>query len=1052
MISKGKVQAEELRGQLGERLPSAFQLAAKAMGMTTAQLDKFMADGKLTAEDLLPKLAKVMQSEFGAAAEAAANGIQGSLNRLSTQWELFKASLIDSDAAIAGINTLRGAIEGPTGIGEIAGEHEPEIMALGLLAAAITAVALARKLGIVESVKLAAADVRLHGVQATLADRFLGVDSAERQRLATEKALQSESVKAAQANVNEAQSVQRAALASEQAARQKLAQAVAAKEAAVTSRQVQTALAREAAATSALHAAQVKTYAATNALGVAQQKLSAATNQASAAIMNMGAGRNLLSGLKAAAGGLVSFLGGPWGVAFMAAAAGLTYLTSQSSANKRMMSELADEYTRTAQEAANAAGGVGKMTEEMAKQAKAAAQVEVDKAEKQLAKVSEQVRFFGNTTFGDVFRTTEGFKPVLDILQSLRTGAISVNEALDRMEKARAAFGRDNQNIVEGTQAILAYAQAQEEAGKSKRHLEEVEEACARLGKEARQTKEVLASPWVINLDDAEKGIAKIEQSIRGMQAQMLGLGKADELVKLLPNVEPEKIAAVVKAYGKDGLVGMVNELGDAYHKMSGKEQANVILLVDATQREIAMTKQLAEWQKKQRDAAKDHTSASRYIENIRAEISKLNGDLSASWEQKLKVKLDDIAKKGKDAHLSLDQLKALTKEYAAAADAKRVRDLADAFADLDLKIAQAAGNTRKVKELDIAKRVEEERRKLEALAKTPKEKTAISERMTTYKTSLETEVKVENLQVAADFYEKLAALSGDYSVSTAYQNQLLEAQAEIYRRALGPEHEKFIQEWEKLSRLQNSRDWSAGLERSVRSFIADSTNGARQFEDMFTNAFQSVGNIGGAALEEIFEKGSFAVDKYFANISRQIAILAANAATNQLIGGIFGFLANGLSFGAGATANAVSAGTATQGIMGNLASVRLFHDGGRVGTSGASRAVPFSLFSDAPRYHAGGFLRPDERPAILQTGEQVLSRGDTAGLGGKLDQLLAVMRGVAEALRIGNGQGAPSVVIVDDNSKIEKYMRSPEGARTFLFQMNQNRAAVKNVAQGGRA
>ena len=310
----------------------------------------------------------------------------------------------------------------------------------------------------------------------------------------------------------------------------------------------------------------------------------------------------------------------------------------------------------------------------------------------------------------------------------------------------------------------------------------------------------------------------------------------------------------------------------------------------------------------------------------------------------------------------------------------------------------------------------------------------------------------MENLQVAADFYEKLAALSGDYSVSTAYQNQLLEAQAEIYRRALGPEHEKFIQEWEKLSRLQNSRDWSAGLERSVRSFIADSTNGARQFEDMFTNAFQSVGNIGGAALEEIFEKGSFAVDKYFANISRQIAILAANAATNQLIGGIFGFLANGLSFGAGATANAVSAGTATQGIMGNLASVRLFHDGGRVGTSGASRAVPFSLFSDAPRYHAGGFLRPDERPAILQTGEQVLSRGDTAGLGGKLDQLLAVMRGVAEALRIGNGQGAPSVVIVDDNSKIEKYMRSPEGARTFLFQMNQNRAAVKNVAQGGRA
>lgn len=35
MMSKGTVQAEELRGQLGERLPGAFQIAARAMGVTT---------------------------------------------------------------------------------------------------------------------------------------------------------------------------------------------------------------------------------------------------------------------------------------------------------------------------------------------------------------------------------------------------------------------------------------------------------------------------------------------------------------------------------------------------------------------------------------------------------------------------------------------------------------------------------------------------------------------------------------------------------------------------------------------------------------------------------------------------------------------------------------------------------------------------------------------------------------------------------------------------------------------------------------------------------
>lgn len=110
MISKGKVQAEELRGQLGERLPGAFQMAARAMSMTTAELDKFMADGKLTAEDLLPRMAKVLRDEYGAAAEVAAQGMQGAVNRLSTEWEQFKAGLIDSDAAVTGINAARGAI------------------------------------------------------------------------------------------------------------------------------------------------------------------------------------------------------------------------------------------------------------------------------------------------------------------------------------------------------------------------------------------------------------------------------------------------------------------------------------------------------------------------------------------------------------------------------------------------------------------------------------------------------------------------------------------------------------------------------------------------------------------------------------------------------------------------------------------------------------------------------------------------------------------------------------------------------------------------------
>ena len=111
MISKGKVQAEELRGQLGERLPGAFNLAAKAMGFTTAQLDDMLKKGQVTAEDMLPKLAAVLKDEFGPAAEQAAQGAQGAVNRLSTEWNLFKATVMDNKGIIAAINAITGALE-----------------------------------------------------------------------------------------------------------------------------------------------------------------------------------------------------------------------------------------------------------------------------------------------------------------------------------------------------------------------------------------------------------------------------------------------------------------------------------------------------------------------------------------------------------------------------------------------------------------------------------------------------------------------------------------------------------------------------------------------------------------------------------------------------------------------------------------------------------------------------------------------------------------------------------------------------------------------------
>jgi tape measure domain-containing protein len=83
MISKGTVSAEELRGQLGERLPGAFNLAAKAMGVTTAELGKMLENGEIMAGDLLPKLALELNKTFGDKITGNVDSLQASTNRLS---------------------------------------------------------------------------------------------------------------------------------------------------------------------------------------------------------------------------------------------------------------------------------------------------------------------------------------------------------------------------------------------------------------------------------------------------------------------------------------------------------------------------------------------------------------------------------------------------------------------------------------------------------------------------------------------------------------------------------------------------------------------------------------------------------------------------------------------------------------------------------------------------------------------------------------------------------------------------------------------------------
>lgn len=123
MASKGTVAMEELRGQLGESLPGAMQAAANGLGLTTAELGKLVQEGKITAEDLLPKLADELNKLYGTAPpdtlnaafarlKTAVTGAIGAMAESGTVTTIIKGAMQAAGGAVAAVvDILNSAIE-----------------------------------------------------------------------------------------------------------------------------------------------------------------------------------------------------------------------------------------------------------------------------------------------------------------------------------------------------------------------------------------------------------------------------------------------------------------------------------------------------------------------------------------------------------------------------------------------------------------------------------------------------------------------------------------------------------------------------------------------------------------------------------------------------------------------------------------------------------------------------------------------------------------------------------------------------------------------------
>lgn len=92
ILGKGKPDTEDLREQIGDRIPGAFQAMAQSMGVTTQEFTKMIEAGTLVSEDFLPKFAAQLKKNV--------TGISGLVKSPTASFELLKSSIFNAFVTI----------------------------------------------------------------------------------------------------------------------------------------------------------------------------------------------------------------------------------------------------------------------------------------------------------------------------------------------------------------------------------------------------------------------------------------------------------------------------------------------------------------------------------------------------------------------------------------------------------------------------------------------------------------------------------------------------------------------------------------------------------------------------------------------------------------------------------------------------------------------------------------------------------------------------------------------------------------------------------------
>lgn len=836
------------------------------------------------------------------------------------------------------LSAIQGAIGGVKALNAAIGERgslnaiEDTTDAIAILGAGLVAATASRRVYNSEALASFMADQKAAGAIQTLRERLTDLDNGLKQRVATEREAATAALAVAQADLTRIEREKMLLMAHERRAD------------ALATRLIGTK--NEERAEAVLSATRLKLAQVNGQLAISENAVATAQTRATAAAKGASAATLAWTGFRSAMSRVLGMFGGPLGLALTAGVMGLTHLATRQDAAARA----ADLHTKAEKNfkgaLKDATGEAENLTRRLTelekmrldvskKQKESAYKIELQGLETEIDNIisKQQHLNLSAESFGIKSKIIpqEYISTLESMMDMLKSGSMSAED-----------FGLNVANL---RNSVVDAGYANSDFVTTLEKIGEEDSFIAKL---------IAAERWLKAFRDRTREATSAARAIPDSQIPFLEAQVAKQ--------QTEKLYEKTSEAERQRLVEAKKQAADRLKLLEGDTKA--YSQAQAVYRDAE--KALTDFDKRSSSAADSAASkaenATEKWKQFRLEIAALNGE-GAKSAVTLEKQNKEIEDAGKAAGKSASEISQMQADYASAFQS-------NALKDFNKHIVELEGNAAAIRDLKIE---EEVRKWTTELSSAGVAGADLEGKITRLKDALAKQAEVKDAQTSLSFIKEYSQLSGDFSQNQKVLLEMLEREAEVYRATLPASLQPYIDKWQELKKLQEARDPLSGSIRGLRSYSNEAMNLAKGIEGAWTNGFQGMED----ALVKFTMTGKLSFqDMANSIISDLMRIAIRSSITGPLASGLGSLLNLG-----GGSSPITTPGFTNANLSGSIWGSG-FHSGGVVGVDSPTftRAVSAYDYLHAPRFHSGGgFFKRDEYPAILQYGERVLNRQETA-------------------------------------------------------------------------